>query len=463
MGLLVLGVGCSDDTVAMDAAVSDGGRDDGSVTDGAVADGAQDAAADTTAPLTCDGVDCSGHGTCVDGDDGPRCMCDAGYQPSGLRCVMEASGDGLFVRLPAEGEIAVTLHPSRAGAQLVSFGVPFPRDTLSDAANVRVLVEGAEVPSASEELGRWRSLDGDDTSVRAVLVHAELTLGEEPLAITVAYGAPPTESVDLPADVTAGWVTTDEYAMPAVREPAVFAALSAEWLGQCLLRTRTAPVGDIPWWDEAMEQFSETAVNVVDDRVTADNRIDYEGPAAPWLFDRPMTLFNTYVRTGDVRWLRYAHRAAQYYAAHISDAGYFDLKRDDLKYSYGEAMWLDVMFTGDRSLVSKIEAVASAGVRWNPVYEAGTNFWTERHQTYALLAALSAWEATGDEAHRTRVRAIFDASYAHLTTPPVGMAADGCLLHTERSHEGTSNDAPICSPWMTALLGDAIWRYYLHS
>lgn len=457
VGMTALLAGCGDD--APSPGPEDAGR--------AGADAAMPAADGGTpgadaGVFGCDGIDCSGHGTCTE-DEGPRCECDEGYRSVGLGCVDEGDTTGLFVDLPAEGEIAVALHPSAAGEQTVSFGVPFPRGVLSDPSLVRVSVDGTEVPSVSEALGQWRSLSGAETSVRGVLVHARVTFSEEPLNAVVSYGAAPSVALEVPANVRDAWVGNDDYAMPGVQEPAVFAALSPEWLSQCLLRTRTAPVGALGWWDEATVEFSDTAVNDVDAQVTEANRIDYEASAAPWLFDRPMTLFNTYIRTGDVKWLRHAHRATQYYAAHISETGYFDLKRDDMKYSYGEAMWLDVLLTGDRQLVEKIEAVASAGARWNPTYTAGTNFWTERHQTYALLAALSAWEATGETVHGDRVREIFEATYNHLQSPPVGDASDGCLLHTERSHEGNSNEAPICSPWMSALLSDAVWRYYLQS
>jgi hypothetical protein len=135
---------------------------------------------------------------------------------------------------------------------------------------------------------------------------------------------------------------------------------------------------------------------------------------------------------------------------------------NDLKYSYGQALLTDLMLTGDTSVLTQIEAVASAGARWNPVYQPG-RFWTERHQTYALLAALSAWEATGAVAHADRVRAVAGATFDMTETPAEGWAPEGCPLHRFDDHEGAGGSSPVCSPWMSALLADAIWRYHAHS
>jgi hypothetical protein len=120
---------------------------------------------------------------------------------------------------------------------------------------------------------------------------------------------------------------------------------------------------------------------------------------------RALTLFGMYIRSGDVAWLRHAHRAAQFYGAHLGADGTFDLAAGDLKYAYGSALFLDLMLTGDTRHLPRIAAVARAGAGWAETYTARTGFWTERHQTYALLAALVAWEATGEAGHATRARA----------------------------------------------------------
>jgi hypothetical protein len=43
----------------------------------------------------CDGVTCSGHGTCVESDGDPECLCFRGFEAAGLDCVpVGTDGDG---------------------------------------------------------------------------------------------------------------------------------------------------------------------------------------------------------------------------------------------------------------------------------------------------------------------------------------------------------------------------------
>jgi hypothetical protein len=207
---------------------------------------------------------------------------------------------------------------------------------------------------------------------------------------------------------------------------------------------------------------AHTAVNDVPDSV--DQLIPYTSQDEPWLFDRTATLFGVYARTGDVEWLRRAHRSAQFYARHVDADGFFDLKADgDLKYSYGRSLLIDYLLTGDPELVGAIERVAAAGATWDPTYGRDTNFWTERHQTYALLAALSAWEATGGEEHAERARDIAEVSFAMAADPLGSWHDDGCMLHGMTDHEGAGGDVPVCSPWMSALFADAVWTYFIQT
>jgi hypothetical protein len=383
-------------------------------------------------------------------------------------------GSGLFVTLPDTGTVTVTLHPSSGvpsgNPALVAFGVPLPRGVAADVSELRVLdASGGELASHVEELVRWHSLASapGPSSVRAALVYLKPTFsGGTPLEVRLEWGS--SRSLELGPQPTARstWIpVSGEYAASdAVEEPAVYATLPAEWLSACLLRTRaTSAHADSgwSWFDDSMVGSARTAVNDVDPGVT--ELINYRTDAEPWLFDRALTLFGVYVRTGDVKWLRHAHRAAQFYARHIDSAGNFDLKGSDLKYSYGQSLLLDLMLTGDRDLVQPIERVAKTAATWNASYQPQSNFWTERHQTYALLGALSAFEATGKPEHGTRARAVAAASFQLAKSPVGGWSKDGCMLHEFQDHEGAGGSTPVCSPWMSALFADAAFRYYIHS
>lgn len=363
---------------------------------------------------------------------------------------------------------------SAGTAVAVPFGLPLPPAAVGDPALIRVLRDGVEIPAAVTELVRWRSLSGDPAvdSLRAVRIWVEVAFAGAPLELTIEYGRSRTLELTDPGDPRSTWVPIasgpdpDEYpAAEAILEPAVYAVYPPDWLGQCALRTRTVPVGNPgwAWFDDFLVGAARTAVNDLPADVPEDQHIDYLTDYSPWLFDRSLTLFGVYARTGDVTWMRRAHRATRFYVNHLSATGYFDLKGfDDLKYSYGQPLLVDLMLTGDTSLLAPIEAIASAGARWEAVYQPG-RFWTERIQAYALLAALSAWEATGAESHGDRVRAIAAATFDMTESPASGWAPEGCPLHRFVDHEGSGGHEPICSPWMSALLADAVWRYHAHS
>ncbi len=387
-----------------------------------------------------------------------------------------------FVNLPDKGKVQVTLHPGstvRLGeVTKVAFGVPFPRSAVSNVNQVIIAdSSGQEIASHIVELARWRSLSGNPSvnSLRSALIYIDVVFpSSSPMTVIVKYGQPRTLELGSQPDPKTTWVSIangpfpDEYpAVEAIREPAVYATFPADWLSATLIRGRTFPANSFSkyhWFDNAYQNFSLTAVNDVSDYVYDENKVDYIGEYEPWLFDRSMTLFGLYVRTGNVKWLRHAHRSTQYYANHISPTGYFDKKAgDDFKYSYGQSMFVDMMLTGDASLIQKIENVASAGADWNESYDITTRFWTERHQAYALLAALSAWEATGLTRHADRVNQVADASFNLALNPVNGWTPNGTMQHTKDAHEGWGGDNPVASPWMNALMADAVMRYYIHS
>lgn len=438
-------------------------------------------AVDAPPPASCDGITCSDHGTCT--EDPVRCVCDDGYVASGLTCIEEtipSTGD-LFVDLPETGLVRATVHPTELATlgapTTVTFGAPFPRDAVAAVGMVRLTdASGTELPAHVSELARWRALGtAGAESVRAALIQVQLTFtSRDPVELQVHWGTAPASSPGRMGDPWADWAPIDEStffadAYPAaddVREPTAYVTFPADWLGSCILRTRTEPFGTDAGWgffDDVAPQYARTGVNDVDPRVTAGNRIDYVTAEEPWLFQRALTLFGMYLRSGDVAWLRHAHRATQFYASHLSGSGYFDLADGDLKYAYGSALFLDLMLLGDTRHLPRIEAVASAGEDWNETYTAGTGFWTERHQTYALLAALVAWEATGDADHGARAIAVARESFRMAREPVSGWPVEGCILHTQESHEGDGVEDPICSPWMSALLAEAVFRYYVHS
>jgi hypothetical protein len=214
------------------------------------------------------------------------------------------------------------------------------------------------------------------------------------------------------------------------------------------------------WWDSALVNYARTSVNDLASTVPSSSFINLIAEE-PWLYDRALTLFTVYIRTGDVNWLRRAHRAAQFYSKRVGSNGIFTLSSysADLKYSYAMSPLIDYMFTGDEALRTTVDRVAQAGLReWQASYSGSTGFWTERHHTYALLAALAAYQSTGSSTHAQRATALVNL------TIEMSQNAANCPLHTVEQHEGDAGDTrQMCSPWMDALLAEAMLQYYILS
>lgn len=394
--------------------------------------------------------------------------------------VIAQAPESLFVMTPAEGAVQVTLHPrpELAGEQALefSFGVPWPRDTVTDATQIRVFENGVEIPADVSEVLRWRSLDPENTaeSLRATRITLRRTFSsEEPVTIEVRWGQTRTLSLSPGNNSRESWLSIasgsypDEYpATENIAEPAVYATLPPSWLGEALIRGRTIPVSRNPqfqFFDTGIVGFAQTAVNEVRESVRESELIDYLTQPAPWLFDRASTLYSVYLRTGDVKWLRHAHRATEFYANHIV-SGRFDLKPGDLKYAYGRPFLIQALLLGDTINLPKAAEIANENEgSWPTSYTTNRSFWTERHTTYALLSAINHWQVDGNNTSAAQIEAFITGLLDQQSNPPNNWANDGCFLHTVAQHEGNSIQEAACSPWMTALLGEAIWEYYLFS
>lgn len=386
----------------------------------------------------------------------------------------------LFVSLPSQFKIPVTLHPSSKvslnSTTNIVFGVPFPKGAITNLSQLLLVdASGKAIPASYKALLNWRNFNTNKVeSIRSVQVATRYQFSStEPVSFYLVVGSGQTSNATYSFSAKDTWsaisgqVDPDEYS-ETIYEPKVYVTLSSNWLGRSLLKNRFTDTSattntTYSWYETSFEGFSDSAVNDVGDHVTDANKIQYETEYEPWLYDRAATLWVSYFTTGNLSQIRHAHRASQFYAQHINADGGFDLKGNDLKYSYGQSMMIDYALTGDDSLLSKIEQVAGNAANWNEVFTMDSNFWTERHQHYSLMGAMFAWETTGDVTHRDRVKTIIDAIYNHQQNPPGNYAAIGCLPHSLHAHEGYGGDTAICSPWMTALLGESVYRYYLLS
>ncbi len=137
---------------------------------------------------------------------------------------------------------------------------------------------------------------------------------------------------------------------------------------------------------------------------------------------------------------------------------------DDLKYHYVQGLAMHYLLTGDDRFREAAEDVAArAASLWpSPGYAGGADFWTERHAGFGLLAYVWVAMVSDDEA-ATYVALADDAVTAYLdvqATYPAGYDDEDarCFAHHADAH-GESYGYFGCSPWMSAILADAMHAY----
>ena len=398
------------------------------------------------------------------------------------------------------GSIEVRLVPTEVvtpgSNRLVTFGVPFPRGSVSAAglANLRVLKGGSEIPAFVNQMTPWRHrLDAglDGSSVRVARIQILYSFAASaPETIVVSWGGAPRQ-LDVPTllPVRNGWHTVASGSFVAadnVQEPDVYAVLPREWLSLGALKgnrslafdagnaePRDNPSGNdaIEHWpayteaDRAAKNNFYTIVNQDDAAVSAGNRCPYKTDFEPWLYDRAASMFTLYLRSGFFSSLREAMRASDFYTDHVNANGYFDLRNGDTKYVYAENLAYRYWLTGDDSALTRLPAIVAAQNGFNDAWTPGTGFWTERHAAFKLLAHQVNYEINGGAA-AAQVTSLVGRLVNHqngaggqIPQPP-GFV-DGGLYHLGSQHDGDWADSAYgASSWMSILIVDAMLRAY---
>ncbi|MBA8888723.1 hypothetical protein FHW12_002959 [Dokdonella fugitiva] len=408
-----------------------------------------------------------------------------------------------FIAAPVPvGSLVVPLCPTEAvtpgAAHLVTFGLPFPRGSVTGAqlANVRVLSGASEVPAFVEQLTPWRhrtnaALDG--TSVRVARIQIEHAFtGSACENVSVSWGGVP-RTQNRPALVPprTAWHTVASgsfVAADGVQEPDVYAVLPKDWLARGVLKgvqdvpfdASVAPARDDPatmdateHWpgyveaDHAQKNNFFSVINEDDAGVAAANQCPYKTDYEPWLYDRSATMYALYFRSGLLKALREAVRASDFYADHIDANGWFTLKGEDTKYVYPENLAYTAWLTGDTTQLAHVPAMLAAHDTFPDVWVTNPDrFWTERHAAFKLLANAIAWELDGGSAQRAKVDAEIaelvrhqDGADGQIPHPPAYV--DGGLYHLGTQHDYDWNETSYgASSWMSVLLVDAALRAY---
>ncbi|MFT5756266.1 MAG: hypothetical protein ACI9LM_000978 [Alteromonadaceae bacterium] len=233
---------------------------------------------------------------------------------------------------------------------------------------------------------------------------------------------------------------------------------SSNWLAQSLLLHPTSETSHSGWYTEPQSYYAEYVTN----KELLLKKGYPQTIASQWLYDRPQAIYQLFLQSGNSKWLNKGHDLSRFYINSITGNGSFKLsKKNDVKYLMPKGLLYKYLLSADNEAKNALEKIYQLSLLWDPEYSLERGFWTERNQAAALNTAISYWEATGDETAVERINQIIDATVKMTFRPVNDWNLVGCPQHTFKSHEGEGGYSPSCSPWMMALLSDALWRYYL--
>ncbi|MCW5837527.1 MAG: hypothetical protein KIS78_34360 [Labilithrix sp.] len=354
-------------------------------------------------------------------------------------------------KAPAVETVSVELTPAEPSSapRRINFAVPVPPGQVASADLVQVKANGAALATARRSLASW-----PDGSVRSVHVQFELavpaavavevTLNEEASGGDVAF-VPVEETLASP-DGTSG--------------PAVWATFPAAWLSESRVAGPALPSAAVAGtpaaaWDRVCDY----------DKFDTEAYLRVASETGSPLFDRPTALYRGYQRNGKLDVLRSAYREAALLRASITGTGSATRigvgAADDLKYHYTQGLAIHYLLTGDERFREAAEDVAArAHDLWDdPGYAGGSDFWTERHAGFGLLAyewavavsddkaaEIAAWAKTAVDAYLD-VQAKWPSGYTNTE--------ERCFAHQAEAH-GEDYGYFGCSPWMSAILADGL-------
>jgi len=351
--------------------------------------------------------------------------------------------------------VDVTLRPAVGvlGTQRVSFAVPLAPGQLHDGDLVRVLSGGVELPAARRELAYH-----PDGSVRSVQLQVQLaaTAGQ---ILQVRLGEAPTTAPLALAAVSTTLVTAD-----GSQGPRVWAQLPAAWLSASGVAGPQRPDAQTTG---AIKTGLDRACDYANHSITA--FLPVVDTKDSWLYDRGTAMYRGYARRGDFLTLESAYRETALYRNGITGTGTatrigVPTAADDLKYHYNQNLAIHYLLTGDDRFRESAEAVAErVYALWtSPGYAGGSDFWTERHAGFGLLAYVWADMITDD--HGTQFQDLADAAVdAYLAMQAQYPSnwpdtAARCFAHQAAAH-GEDYGTWGCSPWMSAILADGLDAY----
>jgi hypothetical protein len=331
-----------------------------------------------------------------------------------------------------------------APADETFFILPIPNNKMPLHSKISIDIEGKSLEHESSVLTLWYNHNKNEF-IRLLTIKLEGSNNHSNTKI-INYGLK-----WVPTNRSLGLKKLNIASSPFLISP------SKQWLAQSILLQPKINKLDTHWYTKPQSLYA----NFVTNEALLNEKGYPKNKFSQWLFDRPRAIYQLYILTEDPKWLKEGTKLTKYYLANIDDTGQFKLKDSyDLKYLMPNGLLYYYLLTGDKEVISVLKTFYDRALSWDPTYDGGHRFWTERHQAAALNIAIAYWEVTGSLEAKNRIDEIIEATVQMVFNPRENWPLRGCPQHTYKSHEGKAGDSPVCSPWMMALLSDGLWRYY---
>jgi hypothetical protein len=351
-------------------------------------------------------------------------------------------------------EFTVSLMPDGGtGMQRVSFAVPLAAGALKDETAVKVLAGSTELAAARKGLAQYA-----DGTWRSVQLQVDVDVSANQ-SLTIQLGVAGASGVS-PVAVSTTLTGTGNNVHPKVWALLPSEVLTASGVAGLLIPQASVAGTSLDAWKDICDYATWGTDKFLVNSATSRD---------VWLYDRVTAMYRGYAMTGSLVPLRSAYREAEIYRAGMTITNGVATNvavpdaQTDLKYYYAQNMALHYLLTGDERYREAAEAVsAKIATMWNPQYDGGDRFWTERHAGFALLAHEWALMVTDDQAATISARAEADVT-AFLSTQASYPSNYGdpnarCFAHSATAH-GEPYGYNGCSPWMSAILADALDQY----
>jgi len=349
------------------------------------------------------------------------------------------------------GQVSFDLQmPIKSKEKNITILIPIPMNLISSEATVRITSNKTPLNADYSILNTWSSVE-DTKYIR--LLHVELVSTQNTFTqLTLHWGNKNNISKSRRKTNINSFL---KGSVDAQNVRLVYP--SANWLTRSVLLHPKNENNEDDWYLKPQEKYANYVTNVA---LLTQNGYPPE-KASQWLYDRPQAIYHLFIMTGDEQWLIKAKELSKFYANTIGDDGESSLiKRFDPKYMMPKGLLYQYLLSGDLTVKNTLTRLYISSLNWDESYSNRRGFWTERNQGAALNTAISYWELTSDPKALERINNIIDSTVKMTFDPENDWPLRGCPQHGFKSHEGWGDDSPTCSPWMMALLGDALWRFY---